>query len=1006
MRQRFAIWLGLRFICTTVGMSASLLFAQNAADGSIVGKITDTSGAPLPNVNVAVTSPQLQVPKLTTTSDENGEYRVLNLPAPGVYHIEFSVTGFETYIEDGLNLRVGFAARVDAVMKVGAVTQSVSVTDVSPVVDTVNNTTETTIEREQIAEIPKSVGLQELLPMAAGVTLQGKPDVGDSNLAVRASAVTYGIPLETTLGVEGINTTTSHDEDTAVYLDTFGIQEAEFKTSGNNADVAFAGLDQVIVMKSGSNTYHGEYRIDYENPRFQGNNITATLAAPPNNLKFTNPLAEAGYYDYAGDFGGRIIRDKLWIYGGLSSQSLDEGQVNFYGAPDTSGCWTCGDAKPATIFARLPEENGKFSWQIVPSTQLIGSWLHGNKHIDNQGASTLNPLPEDMYEIQPDDDWKGEVQVVKPHWILDGLAGYGGYRTSYSPEPASVLGRYGWTNGTEFAGDPSEEDVSNALYTGVNDEAEEYHINNRYESSVSFSFLPAKPHYGGTHQLKVGTTDDWENEEAQIPKEMPNGDYLLKFNNGTPFEFTAFNFPEKPYGFLFSQSLYATDTWSLKRITLNFGVRAERYHSFLPKQTTTAVQFADIFPQTTIPKTNTLTWFDLVPRVGAIWDLKGNGKTVIKGSMGLFGDTMGFDYPTVYDPVGISSKTFSWDGPCQATAPLAPVEWQCDVTPSYLQTLASLTPVSSTGGISQIINTNLKEDKIYEFVGGVERELVPNVSVRAEYIGHLIYNLFDAETNGGSVTPSTTYNGTGINVGHPYGSYTLPATFTDAMTGAPVTVYTYPNGTATCAPAGCTANEFLNTPTSRPDIYHTFEFTVTKRYSKNWDVSGSFWVTKDHRWINGLAGLEGSPNDDPYPVDNTWNWQARGDGIYNLPKGFRVSAFYRQQSGAWGQRTEVFTGTGTNGQKLNQGSVTMNMGPFGQYRSPSVELVNLEGAKVFKFRERLRLELNAEFFNLFNGSAAVSQNWQTTTNTAAPTFGVVTSIESARVARIGTQFSF
>ncbi len=372
----------------------------------------------------------------------------------------------------------------------------------------------------------------------------------------------------------------------------------------------------------------------------------------------------------------------------------------------------------------------------------------------------------------------------------------------------------------------------------------------------------------------------------------------------------------------------------------------------------------------------------------------------------MFGDTMGFNYPTLYDPVGISSQTYSWNGPCQATAPLAPVEWQCDVTPAFLATLPSLTSISSTGRISQVINLNHKQDKTYEFVAGIERQLASNFAVRATYIGHLIYNLFDAATNGGSVGPSTTYNSTGINVGHPYGSYSLPATFTDAMTGAPVTVYTYPIGTATCAATGCTSNEFLNTPTSRPDSYHAIEFLATKRYSRGWDVTGSFWLTKDHRWINGLAGLQGSPNDNPYPIDNTWNWQARADAVYNLPKGFRISTFYRQQSGAWGQRTEVFTGTGSNGQKLNQGSVTMNMGPFGQYRGPSVEVWNFEGAKVFKFHDKYSLELNSQIFNLLNGSGAVTTNWQTTTNPKSPTFGVITSIESARVARIGMQFSF
>ena len=123
-----------------------------------------------------------------------------------------------------------------------------------------------------------------------------------------------------------------------------------------------------------------------------------------------------------------------------------------------------------------------------------------------------------------------------------------------------------------------------------------------------------------------------------------------------------------------------------------------------------------------------------------------------------------------------------------------------------------------------------------------------------------------------------------------------------------------------------------------------------------------------------IGGYHGSPNDAQYSIDNTWNWEARGNAIYDLPKGFRLSAFYRQASGA--------------------------------YRGPSVEVLNVEGAKVFTFREHMHFELNAQVFNLMNGSGAVTTNWQTTTNPAQPTFGVVTSIESARVARIGARFSF
>jgi hypothetical protein len=304
--------------------------------------------------------------------------------------------------------------------------------------------------------------------------------------------------------------------------------------------------------------------------------------------------------------------------------------------------------------------------------------------------------------------------------------------------------------------------------------------------------------------------------------------------------------------------------------------------------------------------------------------------------------------------------------------------------------------ISSTGGTSQIINPNLQEPTIHEFVGRVERQLMPNVSVSAGYVGHILYHLYNASTNGGSNAPTTGYSGNGVLIGHPYSSYTQAATFTDALTGDPVNVYTYPAG------SGDTTSEILNNPGDRPDYYNSIEFGATKRYSSRWNVSGSFWMTKNHRWINAQSGITGSPNDDPYAIDNQWNWELRAYGTYNLPWGFKVTPNFRDKSGAWGQRTEVFSGAGTNGVKLNQGSVTKRMGPYGQYRGTTVPLLNINMAKAIRIHDRFTLEPHAQIFNVLNNAGVVAQNWQT----GAATFGRITTLEAPRVARLGAQFSF
>jgi outer membrane receptor for Fe3+-dicitrate len=171
------------------------------------------------------------------------------------------------------------------------------------------------------------------------------------------------------------------------------------------------------------------------------------------------------------------------------------------------------------------------------------------------------------------------------------------------------------------------------------------------------------------------------------------------------------------------------------------------------------------------------------------------------------------------------------------------------------------------------------------------------------------------------------------------------------------------------------------------------EVMVTKRYSKRWNGQTSFWVTKNHEWIQAISP---SPNDDRFPLDNTWNWEARASGFYDLPWGFQVSGFYRAQSGLPGQRTESFSSP-----QLLQGAVTLRMEPFGTQRGPFIQVANIKAAKNFVFRERYRLQLNVQVFNVFNGSAATSTSYLT-----GATYLHTTGIVSPRVARIGMQISF
>ena len=191
----FRAYPGMRLVLVSlalfaIGLTPSILWAQAANSASIVGLVTDESGAAIANVAVKATSPALQVAEVTTVTDSDGGYKLLDLPAPGVYRISFEVAGFETFVRVDVHLTVGFAGRIDAQMKVGAVTQSVEVSGASPVVDTVSTTGQTTLQQEQIVDTPRGMGLLDMLPLAAGVSLLGKPDVGDSNLVTDEDIIT------------------------------------------------------------------------------------------------------------------------------------------------------------------------------------------------------------------------------------------------------------------------------------------------------------------------------------------------------------------------------------------------------------------------------------------------------------------------------------------------------------------------------------------------------------------------------------------------------------------------------------------------------------------------------------------------------------------------------------------------------------------------------------------------------------------------------------------------
>jgi carboxypeptidase family protein len=929
--------------------------AQAGTLGNIIGKASDETGGILPGVLVTATSPALQVPTVTIVTDAEGNYRLRDLPAPGVYRVVFELQGFQTMAFDGVSLTAGFTARIDAAMKVTTISETVEVSGQSPVVDAVSVAGVSSIQADRLEITPLGLGIQNLLPMAAGVSLQGSPDVGDSQLANRQRIVTYGVTLTPTLEFEGINSTTARQGNTALYLDFYQVEEASFRTSGNNADVAFGGVHQQMIMKSGGNAFHGTIEGDYENKNWQSNNVSDELAAQ--GFTYTNPTIR--YYDVNADFGGYILKNKLWFYGGASKQEIDQLQIGYVSGPNAAGCWTCPDAPPGDVIRILKQQYSKFSWQASQATKVIGTFVHAEKVTPFFGFGATTPEPTTRVQSQPTRTWKIETQSTpNTRTFIDAVFGFCCYWTNYTPQP-----------GVAVAGNPASQEITNNMMTGPLG-AIPGTISERYQLRPTVSYVT------GQHQLKFGADLNWERQDSTRPHEYPSGSYTLFFNRGVPTEIRTYNTPTIPIDRLYNQGAFVTDTWSLRRVTLSYGVRWERFHNFYPDQTKLAGQFSS---EQTFPAADVLKWSDVVPRVGINWDVTGNGKTSLKAFFGIFGDTMGADFAATYNPNAEVTTRYRWSGPCKVTqytnVSYTSPNTSCDYVPGTVDfSPTGKDYISATGGSNTLPNPDLKQNKNYEASVRLNRELVPNTAVGFGYVYHR----------------HVSWYGTGVvNVGRPYDVWTVPLVLIDPFDRQPVTLYTYPSS---YAGAAFNQNKVLNAPIDRPDEYHSFELTLNKRFSKRWNLSSSYWLTRTHEWIRATPT---SPNDDRFPVNDTWAWEARADANYRFPWDINTSVNIRAASGAPGQRTQTFSDA-----RLLQGTVTLRMEEFGAQRSPVVPVTSLRVAKRFRAAGRSAVDVKLSVFNLINSGAPVAISY------LSGTFGRVTDILAPRVARIGLQFSF
>src|SRR5262249_37070813 len=193
--------------------------------------------------------------------------------------------------------------------------------------------------------------------------------------------------------------------------------------------------------------------------------------------------------------------------GGTSQQAVTQGTIGFVAAPNAAGCWfaSCGGTTRGQTEQSLPQFNWKVNYQLNPRTRFIASQFWAVKpHSTMGGAGILPPLESTTLQRQPDQTWKGEMQSSPSNnLLLDVIFGYGGYHTNYIDQPASVVAKYGFPDGTDVKGNPSSIELSNNLLYGPNESPQD-RPQNRHELKGTPTYNPPHPYLRGTHQLNIG----------------------------------------------------------------------------------------------------------------------------------------------------------------------------------------------------------------------------------------------------------------------------------------------------------------------------------------------------------------------------------------------------------------------------------------------------------------------------------------------------------------------